>query len=160
MHRKSCSAQSHTVEVNLEANHLLGIVYEEDDPLSFAEAMRQSNAEHWRKGIVAKLESIDEHKVWMEILRTDILQGKKAVKSKFVFHLKHDEQGKVVRHKVCLVVKGFMQIEGIDYTDTFSSFAWLESFHAILSLAANQDWEMCQLDVKTAFLYGELEEEI
>ena len=73
----------------------------------------------------------------MEISQNEIPMGKKAVKSKFVFHLKHDEEGKVVRHKVRLVAKGFTQVEGIDYTNTFSPVAQLESFRTILALAAD-----------------------
>ena len=148
-----------TVEANLDQDHLLGIVYEEEDPLMFLEAMNQLDAEEWKKGIEAELKSIGEHEVWMKLPRSEIPQGKKAVKSKFVFHLKCDSKGKVVQHKVCLVARGFTQIEGVDYTNTFSPVAWLESFRTILTLAATQDWEMCQLNVKTAFLHGELEEE-
>src|SRR6266481_8408410 len=140
------------IEVSLAHDHLLGIVYEDEDPLSHREAMGHSDADDWQKGIETELKSIAKHKVWTELPRSDIPQGKKAVKSKFVFHLKCDEQGKVVRHKVHLVAKGFTQVEGVDYTDTFSPVAQLESFQTVLALAATKSWYMQQLDVKTDFL--------
>ena len=134
---KEASERTHTakaacgkaaVKASRVCDHLLGIVYKEEDPLSFQEAMGQSEADDWQKGIKAEIKSIAEHRVWMELPRSKIPQGKKAVKSKFVFNLKCNEQRKVVRHNVRLVVKGFTQVEGIDYTDTFSPVAGLESF--------------------------------
>jgi len=76
------------VEANLTQYNLPGIVYEENDILTFKEAMSQSDAEEWKQGIEVELKSISKHKVWMEISRNEIPQGKKVVKSKFVFHLK------------------------------------------------------------------------
>src|SRR6266481_1645686 len=80
------------IEASLAHDHLLGIVYEDKDPLSHREAMGHSDADDWQKGIETELKSIAKHKVWTELPRSDIPQGKKAIKSKFVFHLKHDEQ--------------------------------------------------------------------
>ena len=64
------------------------------------------------------------------------------------------------RHKARLVAKGFSQVEGIDYTETFSPVAKMNSIHLVLSLATSFKWEVHQMDVKSAFLHGYLHEEI
>src|SRR5712692_1408941 len=81
--------------------------------------------------------------------------GHKAIKSKWVFKLKADG-----RFCACLVAKGFMQIPGIDYDETFSPVARFESLRLLLVLAALENWEIHQMDVKSAFLNGILNEEI
>src|SRR5205807_10495289 len=64
------------------------------------------------------------------------------------------------RFRVCLVAKGFMQIQGIDYDETFSPVARFESLRLLLALAALEDWEIHQMDVKSAFFHGLLDKEI
>lgn len=70
----------------------------------------------------------------------------------------HD--GSIDRYKARLVTKGYAQFEGLDYNETFAPVAKFDSIRAILSLAAINDWELQQMDVKTAFLHGELDEDI
>ena len=77
-----------------------------------------------------------------------------------VFLQKWDENNNVSCHKTRIVAKGFSQIEGIDYKETFTPVTCLESVRAVLSLAASMDWKINQFDVKTAFLHGELTEDI
>src|SRR5882672_11410593 len=76
------------------------------------------------------------------------------------FLRKCNEKGEVVRNKVRVVAKGYSQVEGVDYTDTYALVSWMESMCMILHIGASLDWEMCQLDVKRAFLHGDLKEEI
>jgi hypothetical protein len=85
----------------------------------------------------------------------DLPAGRKAVKSKWV--IKHKADG---RFRARLVAKGFTQIPGLDYDETFSPVARFESLRLLLVLAALEDWEVHQLDVKSAFLNGVLDEEI
>ena len=66
--------------------------------------------------------------------------------------------GKVDRHKARLFAKGFSQVEGIDYTKTFSPVSKMNSIRLVLSLAASFKWELHQMDVKSAFLHGDLHE--
>eukprot|EP00253_Pinus_taeda_P003386 PITA_03386 len=87
-------------------------------------------------------------------------KGRKLVRCKWVYRTKYGQDGKVDRHKARLVAKGFSQVEGIDYTETFSPIAKMNSVHLILSLAASFKWEDHQMDVKSAFLHGDLHEEI
>jgi hypothetical protein len=81
--------------------------------------------------------------------------GHKAMKSKWVF--KHKADG---HFHAQLVAKGFTQLFGIDYDETFSPVAWFESLQLLLVLATLEDWEIHQMDVKLAFLNGLLDEEI
>ena len=68
--------------------------------------------------------------------------------------------GSIERLKAHLIAKGFTQSYGIDYLDTFASVAQLNTIQVLLSLAANYDWPLHQLDIKNAFLNGNLEEEV
>eukprot|EP00253_Pinus_taeda_P030504 PITA_30504 len=77
-----------------------------------------------------------------------------------VYRTKYGPDGKVDKHKARLVAKGFSQVEGIDYTETFSLVAKMNSIRVVLSLVASFKWEVHQMDVKSAFLHGDLHEEI
>eukprot|EP00253_Pinus_taeda_P036077 PITA_36077 len=89
-----------------------------------------------------------------------LLKGRKLVRCKWVYRTKYGPYGKVDKHKAHLVAKGFSQVEGIDYTKTFSPIAKMNFICLILSLAASFKWEVHQMDVKYSFLHGDLHEEI
>ena len=78
----------------------------------------------------------------------------------WVFTVKYNPNGKIERCKAKLVAKGFTQTFGIDYCETFALVAKLNSIRIFLSLAANSDWPLYQLDIKNAFLNRELVEEV
>ena len=86
--------------------------------------------------------------------------GHKSVGCKWVFKTKRDCKGNIERHKAQLVAKGFNQKEGIDYTETFSPVSRKDSLRIIMALVAHYDLELHQMDVKTVFLNGDLEEEV
>ena len=87
-------------------------------------------------------------------------EGIKALKNKWVLKLKKDGDWKLVKHKDRLVLKGFGQKKGIDFDEIFSPVVKMTSIRVALGLVASMDLELEQLDVKTAFLHGDLEEEI
>ena len=80
------------------------------------------------------------------------------VTCKGVFTIKYHPDGTISHHKARLVARGFTQVYGIDYTETFSPVVRLNSVRVLLSLAVNQAWSLHQLDISNAFLYGDLEE--
>ena len=78
---------------------------------------------------------------------------------KWVFRLKRGPKGEITRFKARWVVKGFQQREGIDYNQTFASVVKPMSYKSIFAIAAARDWEIEQMDVQTAFLYGDMNEQ-
>ena len=86
--------------------------------------------------------------------------GAKAIGCKWVFKTKQDSLGNIEICKARLVAKEFTQKEGIDYTETFSPVSKKDSLHIILALVAHLDLELKQMDVKTTFLNGKLDEEV
>jgi Reverse transcriptase (RNA-dependent DNA polymerase) len=101
--------------------------------------------------------SLSENHMWDLV---DLLKDWKAVKCKWVYHIKFGADSKPNRFKARLVAKGFTQILGLDYNETFSPVARLDLIWILLALAMLEDWEIHQINVKTAFLNGDLDEEI
>lgn len=122
------------------------------DPRTYREALHLPDRDEWELAMREELKSHEENSTWKLV---NLPPGRKTVKSKWVYTYKGDG-----RHKARLVAKGFTQVQGIDYEETFSPVARFESIRFLLSIAALQDWEIEALDVKTAFLYGELDKEI
>ena len=89
-----------------------------------------------------------------------MLDGVKYVGCKWVFKTKKDSLGNIERHRARLIVKGFTQREGIDYTETFSLVSKKDSLRLIMALVAHFDFDLHQMDVKTTFLNGNIEEEV
>ena len=84
----------------------------------------------------------------------------KRVECKRVFKTKDDSNGKIERHKARLVTKGFTQKDGVDFKETFSSVSKRDSFIIIMAMVVHYDLELHQMDMKTAFLNGNLDEEV
>jgi hypothetical protein len=87
-------------------------------------------------------------------------KGKSVVTSKRNYKIKHTADGSVEKYKARFVARGFSQVEGIDYEETFALIARYTSIHTIIALVASMGWRLHQMDVKTAFLNGEIEEEV
>lgn len=128
-----------------------------EEPLTYEEAMTSDNAREWKEAIDAELRALKKNKTWIV---TTLPEGKKAITSKWVFKIKRNETGNIERFKARLVAKGYSQRKGIDYTETFAPVVRYESVRTLLAIAALKNLEIGQFDIKTAFLYGELDEEI
>ena len=131
---------------------LMAAAHVGQDPTTYAEAMHSASSEEWAQACAYEIDALDKNKTWDLV---ELPPGCKAVKCKWVFKLKSDG-----RYRAHLVVKGFTQIPGIDYDETFSPVARFESLRMLLALAALEDWHIHQMDVKSVFLNGVLEEEI
>jgi hypothetical protein len=129
----------------------------EDDPTTYEQAMRSDQSEKWLEAMRDEIKSMNSNKVWDLV---DIPEGAKKVGCKWVYKTKYDSQGNIERFKARLVAKGFTQREGIDYNETFSPVSCKDSFRIIMALVAYYDLELHQMDVKTAFLNGDLEENV
>jgi len=103
------------------------------------------------------MDSMARNKVWELI---DLPPRRKSIGNKWVFKIKHRADETVDKFKARLVLKGFNQIEGVDHEETFSPVVRIASVCLLLALVAHMDLELFQMDVKTAFLNGNLEEEI
>jgi len=100
---------------------------------------------------------MEKNKTW-ELVQ--LPAGHRPISLKWVYKLKKDEKGMVTRHKARLVARGFVQQEGIDFEDAFVPVARMESVRVLLALAAQEGWMVHHMDVKSAFLNGDLKEEV
>jgi hypothetical protein len=126
-------------------------------PRTYAEATTSTDQDEWKKAISSELESLTSSKMWKLVPRPT---HQRPIGCRWVFALKRDEKGHIVRHKARLVAKGFSQRYGIDYEETYAPVAYLNSIRAKLAKCVAEGFEIEQCDVDTAFLYGKLEEEI
>ncbi|XP_073268730.1 uncharacterized protein [Populus alba] len=128
--------------------------FADSDPLSFDEAITD---EKWIEAMDEEIHAIEKNDTWK---LTYLPENKKAIGVKWVYKTKKNAKGEVQRYKARLVAKGYKQREGIDYGEVFAPVARLETIRLMISLAAQHRWKIYQLDVKSAFLNGFLEEEI
>lgn len=127
------------------------------EPQSYEQALTLPDAEKWKEAINEEMKSLIQNKTWHLV---DLPKNRRAISNRWVFKIKTKPNGDVDRYKARLVVKGFTQKYGIDYQETFSPVAKPSSIKMILSIAAKENLKLKQVDVKTAFLYGSLDEEI
>ncbi|KAM2004372.1 hypothetical protein ACFX15_027830 [Malus domestica] len=133
-------------------------VIEDDIPSAYKEAVMSSDCELWKKSMDEEMKSLHKNETWNLV---QLPKGKKAIGCKWVYAKKMESLGKDnVRFKARLVAKGYAQKEGIDYNEIFSPVVKHSSIRILLALVVQFDLELAQLDVKTAFLHGDLEEEI
>ena len=111
----------------------------------------------WLNAMKSKIESMYENQVWNLV---DPPEGSKPIECKWIFKKKINADGNVTVYKARLVAKGFRQIQEIDYEETFSPVAMLKSVRILLAIGAYYNYEIWQMDVKTAFLNGMLSEDV
>jgi hypothetical protein len=128
------------------------------DPQTILDAKRSKYWAEWLAAINSELESLKSKGVYEEV--QTLPPHRKPVKCKWVLHIKRDKDGAISRFKAHLVAKGFTQIPGQDLTFTFAPVARWDSIRVLLCITATDDLELRQLDVKTAYLNGPLDEEI
>ena len=127
---------------------------EELAPESYAEAVK---SKEWRESMMAEIKALMNRGCW-RVVRTP--QGVRLIKSKYVYKIKKDWNGRIVKRKSRLVVQGFSQVEGVDYNETYAPVAKATTFRLMLALSKIFGLHLHQLDVDSAFPYADLEEDV
>ena len=111
----------------------------------------------WEQAMHEEMASLDANKTWDLV---SLPKGKNVIGYKWVYKVKHNSDGCISRYKARLVAKGYAQTYGVDYEETFSPVAKMAIVCTIIVVAASKGWVLHQMDVKYAFLHGELQEEV
>lgn len=127
-------------------------------PTSYEEVLESTYKDHWLQAINDEIKSLKSNKVFIKVPINNI--NKRPVSSKWVFTVKQDEKGNVEKFKARIVARGFSQRYGLDYTETYCSVVQIMTTRLLLNYAAQRRLNIKQFDIKTAFLYGNLNEQI
>lgn len=126
-----------------------------DIPVTYEEAIKSIESKEWRKSIDEELEAHHKNETWTLVKKPS---NAKVIGCRWVFRIKDEPTGPRFKSRLC--AKGYAQTKGIDYMETFAPTVRYDSIRLLLSIAVQHKYEIIQLDIKTAFLYGELEETI
>eukprot|EP00253_Pinus_taeda_P018634 PITA_18634 len=135
-------------------NSLFALYCHFDDLIHFEDAIKDKK---WIEAMDEEMNAIERNKTWDLV---ELPKGKKVIGVKWVYKTKCNAEGKIERHKARLVVKWYKQQYGRDYEETFAPVARMETVRAVLSIAAQKKWKVYQMDVKSTFLNGVLNEEV
>ena len=116
------------------------------------------NVLEWKEAVLEEMGALEKKIRLGKVV--NLLEGKSTIGCKWIFTVKYNPDSLLERYKAPLVAKGFTQTYGIDYSETFAPMAKLNRVRVLLSIVANLDWTLQQLDVKNAFLNGDLEKEV
>ncbi|KAL3833987.1 hypothetical protein ACJIZ3_008723 [Penstemon smallii] len=141
----------------MEGNIAYCLLTEDGEPSTFHKATKSREASLWMTAMQEEIEALHKNKTWDLV---PLPQGRKAIGNKWVYKIKRDGNDQVERYRARLVVKGFAQKECIDFNEIFSHVVRLTTVRVVLAMCATFDLYLEQLDAKTAFLHGDLEEEI
>lgn len=128
-----------------------------EDPFTYEEAINAPDREHWIKAMQEEMDALQQHQTWKLV---SLPVNSHAIGCKWVFKKKLKADGTIERYKARLVAKGFSQVEGIDYHDTFAPVIKYKAERLLLAIATSLDYEVDQMDVVTAFLNGEMKEDV
>ncbi|KAK1440796.1 hypothetical protein QVD17_06628 [Tagetes erecta] len=148
---------AHFISYNKFSNNhkaFLAAISSTDEPKTFKQAVQDEN---WRKAMEKEIRALEENGTWT---LEELPEGKRAIDSKWVYKVKFKPNGEIERYKARLVARGFKQMEGVDFHDTFAPVAKLVTVRTLLAVAVKKDWIIHQLDVDNAFLHGDLNEEV
>ena len=123
-------------------------------PQTFKEAFHDPR---WQESMDEEYDSLHENKTWELV---SLPPRRKLVQCKWIYNTKIDVDGTKTKYKAQLVAKGYSQFQGLDYNETFAPVARMDSIRLVLAVAASKRWEVHHMDVKSAFLHGDLKEYI
>ena len=124
------------------------------EPVTVEEAMASKEWKEWRCAMEQEYDALVENGTWDLV---DLPPDRKAIDSKWIFKLKRNPDGSIDRFKARLVIRGYQQVPGMDFAETFSPVVRATSIKVLLSIIAQEDLESCQVDVTTAFLNAPLD---
>ena len=130
---------------------------DELEPNSIDEALKSKEKDEWKEAIQSEFDSLKENDTWSI---AELPSGKKTIKTRWIFKVKRNAQNEPERYKARLVAKGFEQKYGIDYNETFAPVIKKQALMLFLSIAVAERLEVHHIDISTAFLYGELNEDV
>jgi len=130
------------------------VMFAGGDPVTYNQA---SKSQHWRDAMDTEIQAIQRNDTWELV---DPPPNCKIVGVKWIFKTKLKETGEIDKFKARLVAKGYTQEEGIDYREIFAPVAHLETIRTVVALAAIRRWTIYQLDIKSAFLHGAINEDV
>ena len=121
------------------------MLLDHDEPINYEEAMMSPDSAKWLEAMKSEIGSVYENRVWTLV---DLPDDRQAIENNWIFKKKTDADGNVTVYKAWLVAKGFRQVQGVDYDETFSRVAMLKSVRTMLAIATFYDYEIWQMDVK------------
>ncbi len=127
------------------------------EPKTYKEAVRSPQATHWKQAMQSEFEALENNDTWTLV---DKPKDKNVLPGKWVYKVKYGADGQVDKYKARYVAKGFAQIEGLDFFETYAPTCKPETFRILLGVAAQKDLHLNQMDVKSAYLHSPIEEEI
>ena len=125
-----------------------------DEPWSYSEA---SELKVWNDSCDDEIKSIIKNKTWELV---DLPAGAKAIGLKWIFKIIRNADGSINKYKARLVAKGYIQRHGVDFDEVYAHVARIETIRFLIALASSRGWEVHHLDVQTAFLHGDLKEDV
>lgn len=128
------------------------------EPLSLKQAQQSFEWSKWKDATDDEIASLRTRKTWRLKKRSEV--NGRVLRGKWIFKIKRGHNGEILKYKARWVVRGFEQTEGSDYNDTFASVVKPMSYKALFAIAAALDYDIEQMDVTTAFLYGTVQETI
>ena len=127
----------------------------ESEPTTYAEAMQRPESQKWYAAMGKEDKSLLDAGTWQLIERSKVPRNQRVLKGKWVYKIKRDGV-----YKARWVVKGFEQVKGLDYQQIFAAVVRADTFRTLLAIATLLDWDISNIDIDSAFLYGEIDTEV
>jgi hypothetical protein len=131
-----------------------------DTPNTYTEALNSKYREEWSEALIDEYKSLMQNNTWHLVPRNEVPKDKQVIPSKWVFKIKTDQDNFPVRFKCRLVAGGHRQRYGEDYDLTYAPVSRVTTLRVLLSVAAARNWKVYQLDIKTAFLHGDIDTDV
>jgi len=127
------------------------------EPMTYEEAMMSLQLEEWEVAMNEELKNLDNRNTWKILSKSENIS---YIGSKWVYKVKTDSAGKIIRYRTRVVAQGFSQIKNIDYSESYASVANVSLIRLLIAMSISHNWTIHHLDIKCAYLYEKLEEEV